>query len=96
MRKGLLLYKMFNFDYAGKASIFITYNNKKYCVVASGIHFVEDIYVFSPHYKRSWKCDKLYTAINIFNKLVEFTVSTLDWYSEDFEKNIYEELFIKD
>ena len=89
--------QMFNFDYAGKANIFIHYTKPYYIVTASGIHFVDDIYTFSPNYKRHWKFKKLYNAIYCFNQLVSFTCSSMDWFNpEVFETSkVYEELFIK-
>lgn len=88
--------RMFNLDFAGKASIFITTSRKKYMVVASGVHFVDDIFLFTPNYRRCWYCDKLYTAILIFNTLVKQITSSLDWFSPEFEQNVYDEIFIKD
>lgn len=95
MKKDLLLMSMFDFTYAGKAHVFIHYKNKQFIVTAAGVHLVDNIYTFSPNFKRSWKVKSLYDAINIFNEIVHFMTSTLDWYSPElFETDkVYEEIF---
>lgn len=97
MKKDLLLQYLFDFTYAGKAHVFIHYQNKKYVVTAQGVHLVEDLYVFSPNYKRSWRCESLYDAVFIFNEIVHFITSNMDWYSPELfdTYKVYDEIFIK-
>ena len=49
----VLLQYMFNFQYAGKANIFITYQYNKFVLVHQGIHIIQDIFTFSPNYVAS-------------------------------------------
>lgn len=88
---------LFNFQYAGKADVFITIKYKKYCVIASGIHIVDDIYVFAPHYKHEFQADSLYSAILIFNKVIQFITSSMDWYKPEIfdTQNVYQEIIIE-
>ena len=98
LKLDLLLQRMFDFTYAGKANIFIHHKRDKFIVTAVGVHLVDDIYTFSPNFKKSWSYDNLYCAILAFNKIVNFITSSLDWYSpECFQgQEIYNELFITD
>ena len=97
--KDLLIMQCFDFVYAGKAHVFIHIRYDKYELVVTGVHIVEDIYIFSPNYKSRYLFDKLYTAIRAFNIVVGILVNgSMDWYSPDlFEtRELYNELFIKD
>lgn len=94
----LLLMQMFDFTYAGKCHIFLHTRFDKFELVVDGVHIVENIYCFSPHYKKYYQFEKLYTAIKAFNVVVQIITNNLDWFSpECFEgMEIYNELFITD
>lgn len=94
----LLLQQMFSFQYAGKANIFIHTRYDKFELVISGVHIVEDIYCFAPHYKKCYKFESLYTAIKAFNTVVLIIVSSMDWFTPETFKgtSIYDEIFFKD
>lgn len=96
MKMDLLLMRLFDFTYAGKAHIFITKRREKFVVIVQGVHLVEDIFVFAPNYVHRFQFDSLYKAIIVFNKVVQFLTSSMDWYTPEFQKNIYSEIFITD
>lgn len=96
MKMDLLLMRLFDFTYAGKAHVFITKRCEKYVVIIQGAHLVDDIYVFAPNYVHRLQADSLYKAILIFNKVVQFLTSSMDWYTPEMMNNIYDEIFIKD
>lgn len=95
LKTDLLLQSLFNFQYAGKCNIFISKSRDKYVVICQGVHFVEDIYLFTPNFYHRIKAESLYQAIDIFNKCVSQVVSSMDWYDPDSysPEKIYSEIF---
>lgn len=91
----MLLQQMFNFQYAGKVNIFIHTRYDKFELVHDGVHIVEDVFVFSPHYVKRFKFDSLYQAICAFNLSVRIICNSMDWYSPEVFKGsaIYDEVF---
>lgn len=98
MKTDLLLQYCFNFQYAGKCTVFIHTRRDKFELVHQGVHLVQDIFTFSPNFTARFEFDTLYQAILAFNKTVQILTSSMDWYDPKVYKNnnIYKELFIKD
>lgn len=90
----ILLMQLFDFTYAGKAHIFITKQYDNFVVVAQGVHFVEDIFTFSPNYFHRFNFETLYQAIDCYNKCVREITSSMDWFSPDMFDDPYKEIFI--
>lgn len=93
-----LLMRMFNFDYAGKCSVFLHKRGNDFELVHQGVHLVDDIFTFSPNYIKRYKFESLYLAILAFNRTVQIITSSMDWYEAGMfgTNRVYDELFIKD
>ena len=98
MSLDMLLMTMFNFQYAGKANIYIHTRYNKFELVHQGVHIVEDIFLFSPNYVKRYKFDSLYQAIKAFNLSVQIVTSSMDWFNPEAFKGtqLYDEIFFKD
>lgn len=94
----ILLQKMFSFQYAGKANIFIHTRYDNFELVIQGVHIVENIYCFAPNFTKRYKFESLYTAIKAFNIVVSIIVSSMDWFTPEVFKGsmLYDEIFFKD
>lgn len=97
LKKDLLYQSMFNFTYAGKCEIFIQTRYDKFEVVARGIHFLDDIFVFTPNYFKRWSFETLYLAILAFNSMIKKVTESMDWYKPELfqSKEVYEEITIE-
>lgn len=96
MKKSMYLQDCFHLAYAGKADIFISFNDlkKKYELIISGVHIVEDVYAFTSRYSKHYYFDSLYNAIKAFNLVLNILTSTTDWYNPDMfdSRYIYDEI----
>lgn len=95
-KRDLVLQQIFDLTFAGKAHIFIIQKKYKYQVIIQGVHFVEDIFVFAPHYIQRITVSTLYEAILVFNNCINQLTSSMDWYSPElYETNkIFEEITV--
>lgn len=95
-KRDLVLQQIFDLTYAGKAHIFIIQKRYKYQVIIQGVHFVEDIFIFAPHYIQRITVSTLYEAILVFNNCINQLTSSMDWYSPElYESNkIFEEITV--
>lgn len=93
----ILLQQMFNFQYAGKANIFIHTRYDNFELVIQGVHIVENIYCFAPNFVKRYKFESLYTAIKAFNIVVSIVASSMDWFTPEVFKGsaIYDEIFFQ-
>ena len=98
MKKEMYLMDCFHLSYAGKAEIFITYKalTKKYVLIITGVHIVEDQYAFTPKYTKRYEFDSLYYCILGFSLACKIIMNGMDWYSPDMFDlhNIYDEITV--